>query len=39
MHDGGGDRTGTAASIAALIEDLRERGYELVTVSELLGRN
>jgi len=36
MHDGGGDRTGTERSLSALIDALRARDYELVTVSELL---
>ena len=36
MHDGGGDRAGTAHSVSAVIEGLRRRGYELVTVSEML---
>jgi peptidoglycan/xylan/chitin deacetylase (PgdA/CDA1 family) len=36
MHDGGGERAGTARSLSAVIEGLRGRGYELVTVSELL---
>jgi peptidoglycan/xylan/chitin deacetylase (PgdA/CDA1 family) len=36
LHDGGGDRSGTAAVAPELIDQLKERGYELVTVTELL---
>ena len=36
MHDGGGERAGTVRSISAVIDELHARGYELVTVSELL---
>jgi peptidoglycan-N-acetylglucosamine deacetylase len=36
MHDGGGDRAGTARAIAAVIRELQRRGLELVTVSDLL---
>lgn len=38
MHDGGGDRSGTLAALAAIIDTLRSRGYRFVTVSELLGQ-
>ncbi len=37
MHDGGGPRGGTVEALAAGIDRLKRRGYELVTVSELLG--
>jgi len=37
LHDGGGDRSGTAAVASQLIDELRERGFELVTVTDLLG--
>ena len=37
MHDGGGPRSGTVEALAPAIGVLRRRGYELVTVSELLG--
>ena len=37
MHDGGGPRGGTVDSLASAIGGLKRRGYELVTVSELLG--
>jgi peptidoglycan-N-acetylglucosamine deacetylase len=35
MHDGGGDRTGTARSVSGVVHDLHARGYSVVTVSEL----
>jgi len=38
MHDGGGNRAPTIAALPMLIETLRKRGYELVPVSELLGK-
>jgi len=37
MHDGGGPRRQTAQAVAAIIKRLRVRGYEPVTVSQLLG--
>lgn len=37
MHDGGGDRSGTLASLPGIIDTLRARGYRFATVSELLG--
>jgi peptidoglycan/xylan/chitin deacetylase (PgdA/CDA1 family) len=36
-HDGRGDRAGTLARLPALLRGLRQDGFELVTVSELLG--
>ena len=36
MHDGGGERAGTARAVSAVIDSLRKDGYQLVTVSELL---
>jgi peptidoglycan/xylan/chitin deacetylase (PgdA/CDA1 family) len=36
-HDGGGDRSQTLAAIPAIIRTLKARGYELVTVTDLLG--
>ncbi len=36
MHDGGGDRSETVAALPRIIERLRQRGYKLVTVPELL---
>ena len=37
MHDGGGDRSTTIAALPGLIEGLRADGYEMVTLTELLG--
>jgi cellulose synthase/poly-beta-1,6-N-acetylglucosamine synthase-like glycosyltransferase/peptidoglycan/xylan/chitin deacetylase (PgdA/CDA1 family)/spore germination protein YaaH len=38
LHDGGGDRSATVAALPLLIDTLRAKGYELVPVSELLGK-
>jgi cellulose synthase/poly-beta-1,6-N-acetylglucosamine synthase-like glycosyltransferase len=38
LHDGGGDRSATIAALPMLIETLRVRGYEIVPVSELVGK-
>ena len=38
LHDGGGDRSATIAALPVLIEALRARGYEIVPVSELVGK-
>ncbi len=38
LHDGGGDRSATVAALPMLIETLRTKGYEIVPVSELLGK-
>ncbi len=37
MHDGGGDRSETVASLPTIIDTLRNRGYRFVTVSQMLG--
>lgn len=37
LHDAGDDRTQTVQAVPALIEALRERGYEFVTMAEMLG--
>ncbi len=37
LHDGGGDRTQTLVALPGIIEGLRARGYQLVTISNLLG--
>lgn len=37
MHDGGGPRGGTVDALSSAIGGLRAKGYEFVTVSELLG--
>lgn len=38
LHDGGGDRSATVAALPMLIQALRARGYEIVPVSELVGK-
>ncbi len=38
MHDGGGDRSATVAALPALIRSLRARGFNIVPVSELIGK-
>jgi len=38
MHDGGGSRDQTLAALPEIITKLQERGYELVTIPELLKR-
>jgi cellulose synthase/poly-beta-1,6-N-acetylglucosamine synthase-like glycosyltransferase/spore germination protein YaaH/peptidoglycan/xylan/chitin deacetylase (PgdA/CDA1 family) len=38
MHDGGGDRSVTVASLGPLIDALRARGYTIVPVSALMGK-
>jgi cellulose synthase/poly-beta-1,6-N-acetylglucosamine synthase-like glycosyltransferase/peptidoglycan/xylan/chitin deacetylase (PgdA/CDA1 family)/spore germination protein YaaH len=38
MHDGGGNRQATVDALPVLITALRQRGYEIVPVSELLGK-
>ena len=38
MHDGGGNRAPTVAALPVLIQELRNRGYELVLVSSLMGK-
>lgn len=37
LHDGGGDRNQTVGSLSLLIPELKDQGYEFVTVSNLLG--
>ena len=39
LHDGGGDRRETVRALPMIIGQLRARGYEIVPVSELLGRS
>jgi peptidoglycan/xylan/chitin deacetylase (PgdA/CDA1 family) len=36
MHDGGGDRSQTAAALPELISWLRSKGYEFVTIDQLV---
>jgi len=38
LHDGGGDRTQTVKALPMIIDGLRERGYSIVPVSELMGK-
>ena len=38
MHDGGGDRSHTLAALPRIIDGLRAKGYEFVSVSNLLGK-
>jgi peptidoglycan-N-acetylglucosamine deacetylase len=38
LHDGGGDRQVTVDTLPLLITTLRARGYEIVPVSELVGK-
>ena len=37
MHDGGGPRGPTVQALPSVIQSLRERGFRLVTVPQLLG--
>ena len=36
MHDGGGDRSETLAAVPAIVHRLRVRGFQLVTVPQML---
>ena len=38
LHDGGGDRTQTVKALPMIIDGVRARGYNLVPVSELMGK-
>ncbi|WP_210582783.1 polysaccharide deacetylase family protein [Streptomyces sp. GESEQ-4] len=38
LHDGGGDRSLTVASLPPMIEGLLDRGYEFVRVDDMIGR-
>jgi cellulose synthase/poly-beta-1,6-N-acetylglucosamine synthase-like glycosyltransferase/peptidoglycan/xylan/chitin deacetylase (PgdA/CDA1 family)/spore germination protein YaaH len=38
LHDGGGDRSATIAALPVLIEALQSHGFEIVPVSELVGK-
>lgn len=38
LHDGGGDRSQTVAALPGIIDGLRGRGFQIVSVSELLGK-
>jgi peptidoglycan-N-acetylglucosamine deacetylase len=37
LHDGGGERAQTVAALPQIIDALRERGYQFVSVANLLG--
>jgi cellulose synthase/poly-beta-1,6-N-acetylglucosamine synthase-like glycosyltransferase/peptidoglycan/xylan/chitin deacetylase (PgdA/CDA1 family)/spore germination protein YaaH len=37
LHSGGGDRRATVRALPALVRTLQARGYEFITVSQLLG--
>jgi cellulose synthase/poly-beta-1,6-N-acetylglucosamine synthase-like glycosyltransferase/spore germination protein YaaH/peptidoglycan/xylan/chitin deacetylase (PgdA/CDA1 family) len=39
LHDGGGDRSHTVAALPQIIDGLRAKGYEFVSVSSLLGQS
>jgi cellulose synthase/poly-beta-1,6-N-acetylglucosamine synthase-like glycosyltransferase/spore germination protein YaaH/peptidoglycan/xylan/chitin deacetylase (PgdA/CDA1 family) len=39
MHDGGGDRSHTLEALPRIIDGLRAKGYEFVSVSSLLGQS
>jgi peptidoglycan-N-acetylglucosamine deacetylase len=39
LHDSGGDRSETVAALPVLVSELRKRGFEMVTVSDLLGKS
>jgi peptidoglycan-N-acetylglucosamine deacetylase len=38
LHDSGGDRSQTIAALPKLISELRQRGYQFVTVGDLMGK-
>jgi cellulose synthase/poly-beta-1,6-N-acetylglucosamine synthase-like glycosyltransferase/spore germination protein YaaH/peptidoglycan/xylan/chitin deacetylase (PgdA/CDA1 family) len=39
LHDGGGDRSHTVEALPQIIDGLRAKGYEFVSVSSLLGQS
>ncbi|MFL6274200.1 MAG: polysaccharide deacetylase family protein [Blastocatellia bacterium] len=39
LHDAGGDRSETVAALPVMVAELRKRGFEFVTVSDLLGKS
>jgi len=39
LHDSGGDRTQTVAAIPGIVDALHRRGFEFVTIAQLLGRS
>src|SRR6267154_591901 len=38
LHDGGGDRSQTLAALPQIIDALRAKGYQFVSVSDLIGK-
>ncbi len=36
MHDGGGDRSQTVAALSVIIERLRDRGFQFVTIQQMV---
>jgi len=38
LHDGGGERAQTVAALPLIIDQLREKGYQFVSVADLLGK-
>ena len=38
LHDGGGDRSATVKALPRIIEGLRARGFEIVSVEDLIGK-
>jgi cellulose synthase/poly-beta-1,6-N-acetylglucosamine synthase-like glycosyltransferase/peptidoglycan/xylan/chitin deacetylase (PgdA/CDA1 family)/spore germination protein YaaH len=39
LHDSGGDRSQTVQAVPLIVEALKSRGFQFVTVSELMGRS
>ncbi len=39
LHDGGGNRSQTVIALGAILDGLKERGYQVVPISELMGRS
>lgn len=39
LHDGGGDRRNTVAALPMIIRELRARGYQIVSVADLLQKS
>jgi cellulose synthase/poly-beta-1,6-N-acetylglucosamine synthase-like glycosyltransferase/peptidoglycan/xylan/chitin deacetylase (PgdA/CDA1 family) len=38
LHDGGGDRSQTVKALGLILDGLHQRGYQVVTVGDLLGK-
>ncbi len=39
LHDGGGERAQTVAALPLIIDELRAKGYQFVSVADLLGKS